>query len=138
MRTKSEHLEHQFQYFLQVATLSSSILFVQLLLRRTHAMLPLEILRDGDVLRVADKEYDLLSVEVGLGVELTGVILDVIVVGEKNFGNLGIPAVIVLKAQEHPVRNREHQLVVAGDHHSEPRPTTLAKGYDRYVGSVEP
>jgi hypothetical protein len=110
---------------------------VQRLLARAHAELPLEVLRDGSVERIARQQDDLLAVVVLLGVGVAGVVLQVVVVREEDARNRGILAVQVVEADQVVLRQVVPELVEAREQHPQPGPAALAEGHDHAVGELQ-
>src|SRR5690606_38403004 len=110
---------------------------IDVLLVGLHAVLPLEVLRDRDVARVARQEHHLLAVEVFLGVTMPSVILDVIVVGEQDLGDRAGPIMQIVEADHGALAQAVLQLIDARQQHAQPGPPALAERDHDRIGPAQ-
>ena len=75
-------------------------ILVERLLAGPHAVLPLKKLRYRGVERIAHQQHYLLAIEIGFAVAVSGVVLDVVVVGEEQLGDCRVLAVQVVEADQ--------------------------------------
>ena len=110
---------------------------IDVLLVGLHAVLPLEVLRHGDVARVARQEHHLLVVKVGLGVALPGVVFDVIVVREHDPGHAVGLVMQIVEADHRALAEAVLQLIDARQQHAQPGPPALAERDHDGIGQAQ-
>ena len=110
---------------------------IDVLLVGLHAVLPLEVLRHGDVARVARQKHHLLVIKVGLGIALPGVVFDVIVVREHDPGHAIGLVMQIVEADHRPLAEAVLQLIDAGEQHAQPGPPALAERDHDGIGEAQ-
>ena len=112
-------------------------ILVQALLVRPHPELPLEVLRDRHIGRMAHQQDRPPVVEVAAVVEVAGIVAQVVVVGEEDPRDAGVLAAQIVEADQSRGGEPEAELEEAGHQHPHPGAAGLAEGDHDTVGKPE-